>query len=73
VPADVRGESFVLKTEDGRKLDLEIRGKEAVESEKTSRAPKAGESAPAEPAPKPAAKHRSRGAGSPVRGRKRAK
>jgi Mg-chelatase subunit ChlD len=36
VPAEVRGESFVLRTESGRKLDLEIRGKETEPKPRTA-------------------------------------
>jgi hypothetical protein len=43
VPADVRGESFLLRNENGRKLDLEIRGKE------TEPKPRAAQNEPTPP------------------------
>jgi hypothetical protein len=58
VPADVRGESFVLKTENGRKLDLEIQGRiparEAAEPKETSRMAEAQESRGTDAKPKKA-------------------
>ena len=52
VPADVRGESFVLKTEDGRKLSLEIQGKASAPRE-INHKPVTVESAPKESSSKP--------------------
>jgi von Willebrand factor type A domain len=58
VPADVRGESFVLKSEDGRKLDLEIQGRiparEAAEPRETNRKAEAQESRGTDAKPKKA-------------------
>ena len=71
VPSDVRGETFVLKSEDGRKLDLEIRTKEPKESTNAGREQR--ESVPAEPPAAPDVKRRSRSAGSAAKTRKRTK
>jgi len=51
VPADVRGESFLLKTENGRKLPLEIQG-----SGRTAAGPKEPSAAAQPPAAAPAPK-----------------
>jgi hypothetical protein len=59
VPADVRGESFVLKTENGRKLDLEIQGKVAadglkgMEESATKESSSRAEKPAAKPTPRP--------------------
>jgi hypothetical protein len=63
VPADVRGESFVVKTENGRKLDLEIQGKIAAAPVETNRKTGKDESEPKESssrAERPAAKPKAR-------------
>ena len=80
VPGDIRGESFVLKAEDGRKLDLEIQGKSAAGAARTGDIPaREGRSAetaskPApEPAERPAAKRTPRATAPAARPRKRAK
>jgi hypothetical protein len=79
VPAEVRGESFVVKTENGRKLDLEIQGKIADVPADTNRRTGTDESAPKEsssrakrPAAKPKASPRPRKAPA-ARTRKREK
>jgi von Willebrand factor type A domain len=80
VPADVRGQSFVLKTENGRKLDLEIQGRipgketavprEASHNAETRESP--GTEAKAEKAPRKA-RARPRAKASVARTGKRAK
>ncbi len=70
VPADVRGESFILKTEDGRKLDLEIKNKaDGKHSPAKSQAATVSD----EPAPKPEPKRRPSRKAPVTRARKKAK